>query len=261
MEQQIDLSDFLINYFETKQCTILSKNDGQIHIQLNEEMDREIMNRPFYWHYIKKMGREGEPQKLRLITDKEKSNEPGEWIHFGSPRLHQIMNKLIEKERYTRLFEKVQASENTPLYPWLVINIKISYQGARHRDEVFSVGLQLLHGHMALNMMDSLEEIALERSISDYCYTLSPMINPKSGFIRIQNLLLQHVQNQDNSWAAESIKQLETDKATLKHFYENELDHPKYLEELEALEKRFKPKVIFQVINGGIFYLTKAMMD
>lgn len=54
MEQQIDLSDFLVNYFETKQCTILSKNEGQIHIQLNEEMDRELMNRPFYWHYIKK---------------------------------------------------------------------------------------------------------------------------------------------------------------------------------------------------------------
>ncbi|WP_152656204.1 YqhG family protein [Oceanobacillus sp. CFH 90083] len=258
MEQHIDLSDFLTNYFETKQCTILSREQGQIHIQLTEEMDKELMNRPFYWHYIKKIGREGEPQTLRLITDKEKTNEPGEWIHFGSPRLHQIINKLIEKERYTRLFEQVRTSENTPLYPWLVVNIKISYLGVQHKDEIFSVGLQLLHGHMTSNMMDFLENMTLDRSISDYCYTLTPMITPKSGFLRIQNLLRQHVQNQDNAWAVTSIKQLETEKATLKHFYEDELDHPRYLEELEALEKRFKPRITFQVINGGIFYLTAS---
>ncbi|GAA0331298.1 YqhG family protein [Oceanobacillus sp. FSL W7-1293] len=261
MEQQIDLSDFLTSYFETKHCTILSKDEGQIHIQLTEEMDKELMNRPFYWHYIKKIGREGEPQALRLITDKEKASEPGEWIHFGSPRLHQIINKLTEKERYTRLFEEVRTSENTPLYPWLVVNIKISYRGVQHKDEIFSVGLQLLHGHMALNMMDYLDRIPLDRAISDYCYTLTPMINPKSGFLRIQNVLLQHVQNQDNAWAAASIQQLEAEKATLKHFYADELDHPRYVEELEALEKRFKPMITFQVINGGIFYLTASTMN
>ncbi len=261
MEQQIDLSDFLTNYFEAKQCTILSKDEGQIHIQLTEEMDKELMNRPFYWHYIKKIGREGEPQVLRLITDQEKASEPGEWIHFGSPRLHQIINKLREKERYTRLFEQIRTLENTPLYPWLVVNVKISYRGVQHKDEVFSIGLQLLHGHMTLNMMDFLEDMPLERSISDYCYTLTPMIHPKSGFLRTQNVLLQHVQKQDNAWAAASIKQLETEKVTLKHFYEGEMDHPRYLEELDALEKRFKPTISFQVINGGIFYLTHRQMD
>lgn len=263
MEQQIDLSQFLRNYFQTKQCTILSNEEGQMQIQLTEEMDRELMNRPFYWHYIKKIGREGEPQILRLITDKDKAQakEPGEWIHFGSPRLHQIMNKLTEKERYVKLFEAVHTSNNTPLYPWLVLNIKISYRGIQHKDEIFSVGLQLLHGNIALNMMEYLEELELERTISDYCYTLTPMIKLRSGFIRLQNLLLQHVKNQDNTWAEESIKHLEMEKTTLKHFYEKELDHPRYLEELKALEKRFKPEVIFQVINGGMFYLTQSSLN
>lgn len=250
-----------MNYFKTKQCEILSNKEGQIHVQLTEEMDRELMNRPFYWHYIKKIGREGEPLTLRLITDKEKTKEPGEWIHFGSPRLHQIMNKLTEKERYTKLFEVIHTTQNTPLYPWLVLNIKISYRGARHKDEIFSVGLQLLHGNMTLNMMEHLEELKLERTISDYCYTLTPMIKLQSGFNRIQNLLLQHVKNQDNTWANESIKQWESEKITLKHFYEEELDHPRYLEELEALEKRFKPEVIFQVINGGMFYLAQSALN
>lgn len=258
--EQINLADFLTHYFQSKQCSILSKENGQIHIQLTEEMDRELMNRPFYWHYIKKIGKQGEPMILRLITDKEKADGPGEWIHFGSPRLHQIMNKLSEQERFAKLFEVMETSRNTPLYPWLVLNMKISYQGMQQKDEIFSIGLQLLHGNMAVDMMKHLEQRSFEKTISDYCYTLTPIIKLKSGYQRIQNLLAEHVQKQNHSWAALSIKQWESEKITLKHFYEDDLEHPSYLEELKALEKRFQPRILFQVINGGVFYLADAKL-
>ncbi|WP_337020615.1 YqhG family protein, partial [Oceanobacillus massiliensis] len=63
-----DLNVFLCDYFTAKNCSIIENKDGILQIQLNEHMDRELMNRPFYWHYIKKMGREGDPMQLTLIT-------------------------------------------------------------------------------------------------------------------------------------------------------------------------------------------------
>src|SRR5699024_12295515 len=78
---------------------------GILSIQLSETMDRALMNRPFYWHYIKKMGQAGEPQTLTLITKQEKRHEKGEFIHFGSHRLQQILDYIKKNERYTTDFQ------------------------------------------------------------------------------------------------------------------------------------------------------------
>src|SRR5699024_7379217 len=89
-----DLNTFLYTYFTLHQCQVNTETDGLLHVQLTEEMDKVLMNRPFYWHYIKQMDRKGEPMCLTLITDTNKSDEQGEIIHFGSPRLQQIMNDI-----------------------------------------------------------------------------------------------------------------------------------------------------------------------
>lgn len=85
-----NLDHFLHDYFSAHHCTISSDNDGVLRVKLTEEMDRALMNRPFYWHYIKKMGHPGDPMTLTLITNHSKRDNKGEWIHFGSPRLQQI---------------------------------------------------------------------------------------------------------------------------------------------------------------------------
>src|SRR5699024_5747615 len=120
--------------------------------------------------------RKGEPMHLTLITDTEKMDEEGEVIHFGSPRLQQIMEDLKSSERFTKLFEQVDTSQRTPLYPWFVVNMKVSYQGKQKKDEMFSIGLHLINGTMQLEMMDTLKAHKLQPEISDYCYTISPII-------------------------------------------------------------------------------------
>ena len=120
-----NLHDFLQTYFLSHQCDIINSQDGMLTVQLNQQMDQALMNRPFYWHYVKSSGNIGEPAQLTFITNPDKRDQSGEWIHFGSPRLQQIFSHLNKTSKNIKLFQKVETNKNTALYPWLLINIKI----------------------------------------------------------------------------------------------------------------------------------------
>ncbi|MFC4022807.1 YqhG family protein [Oceanobacillus longus] len=250
-----NLNSFLCDYFSAKNCGIIHNNEGVLKIQLNEQMDRELMNRPFYWHYIKKIGRDGDPMQLTMITNPKKRDVPGEWIHFGSPRLQQIMNNLKCNERFTKLFQKVNTTNKVPLYPWLVTNIKVSYQGQHKKDEVFSIGLHLVNGRMKLDMMTELGELELQTKISDFCFTISPIIKLRSGYLRIEDVITNYIYNQEHQWAKKSLEILDEEIRTLKHFYEGETETEQMKKEMDELTKRYDPKITISMINGGIFYL------
>ncbi|WP_163969986.1 YqhG family protein [Oceanobacillus halotolerans] len=260
-----DLKQFLETYFTAHHCTINEKEDGVFTVQLTEELDRALMNRPFYWHYVKKMGRPGQPMELTFITNPEKREQKGEWIHFGSPRLQQIMNHLKNNECFTQLFQKVETTERTALFPWLVLNVKISYKGKQKKDEIISIGLHLVNGTMKLEMMDILRDLPLQNTISNFCYTISPIIKVRSGFYRVEAVLEDYLQNQDQEWADESQKKLDEEVDLLKHFYvdRTDLEDPEdqMKREIDDIKKRYEPTVTMQVINGGIFYLADNTMN
>ncbi|MFC4558795.1 YqhG family protein [Virgibacillus kekensis] len=254
-----NLNEFLESYFTAHNCDIIENNEGVLKIQLNEKMDRALMNRPFYWHYVKSMGNPGQPMQLTLITAPEKRDGKNEWIHFGSPRLQQILGHLRNHEKFTRLFEQVVANHNVPLFPWLVTNVKISYQGKQKRDEIISIGLHLVNGSMRIEMMDRLKEKSLQLAISDYCYTISPIIKLKSGFKRIEGVLDSYINNQSHDWAEESLKTMEEELKLVQHFYSGKEEDEEFKDdlrkEIEEVKMRYTPRITFEVINGGIFYL------
>lgn len=253
-----NLNQFLVDYFSANQCDIIQNNKGVLQVQLTEEMDKTLMNRPFYWHYVKNIGMKGEPMQLTLITNPNKKNEQGEWIHFGSPRLQQIFQHLKKNARYIQLFQQIQTNKNTPLYPWLLINIKISYKGTLTKEELFSIGLQLINGEMQTNMMENVKEMSLGRTISDYCYTISPLITLSSGFKRIEKAIDQYITDQQHLWAEKSIRHLHEEIQMVKQFFREEDDQTLLEKEIEALKKRYEPRIIYEVINGGIVYLKET---
>ncbi|WP_339228108.1 YqhG family protein [Oceanobacillus sp. FSL K6-2867] len=255
-----NLNEFLTDYFSAKDCDIISNQDGVLQVQLNEQMDRELMNRPFYWHYIKKIGRTGDPMQLTLITNPKKRDTQGEWIHFGSPRLQQIMNHLKEKEKFTKLFQSMDVTEKTPLHPWLVVNFKISYQGQHKKDEIISIGLHLVNGMMKLDMMNLLSKFSLQTTISDYCFTLSPIIKIKSGYLRLEAVLSNYIEEQEHTWAEKSAERLQEEIQTLKHFYQDNTDNEQMKKEQDELMKRYQPKITMNIINGGIVYLQQQAL-
>lgn len=252
-----DLNHFLSAFFTMKSCEILHNTDGILTIQLTEEMDKALMNRPFYWHYIRNTQEGGTPMQLTLITNPDRRDEKGEWIHFGSPRLQQIMNYLKMQEMHTKLFETVHADTNTPLYPWLLTNIKINYKGKQKKEEIFSIGLQLVNGTMLTNMMEKLEERKLSLTISDYCYQISPMIKLESGFSRIEKVIENYLTAQKHDWANLSIEAMQEEINMAEHFYTiKDIEHENALEkEISEIKERYEPEINIQVINGGMIYL------
>lgn len=255
-----DLNNFLKSFFTAHHCSLLLDQDGVLTIQLTEEMDRALMNRPFYWHYMKKMGHSGEPMQLTLITNPNKRDDEGEWIHFGSPRLQQIIGYLQQQEKYTKLFQIVNPTVNTALYPWLVTNIKVSYRGKYKRDELFSIGLNLINGTMKSDMMKILDSIPLHTTISDFCYTLSPLVKLKSGYRRIEAVVDQYIENQNHEWASEALEELQTEIELLKYFYTSDNDNEQMEKEIKEINERYQPRITYQVINGGLFYLTSEIV-
>lgn len=250
-----NLNQFLVDYFSAHECPVIQNDDGVLKVQLTEEMDKTLMNRPFYWHYVKSTGMKGEPKKVTFITNPNRKEEQGEWIHFGAPRLQQIFQQLKNNARYIQLFQQIQTIKNTPLYPWLVINIKISYKGTLTKEELFSFGLQLINGQMKTNMMENLKEISLGRTISDYCYTISPLITISSGFKRIETIIDQYITDQQHIWAEKSMERLHEEIQMVKQFFREEDDHALLDKEIDALKRRYEPRITTKVINGGVVYL------
>jgi hypothetical protein len=261
--QQQEIHNFLVKYFTANQCEILENTGSYLTVQLTIELDKELMNRPFYWHYLEKTGGVPNPMKLTLITDQKKTPDDikGEVIHFGSPRLHQIFNSTKNLAGYIRLYEDHQATmgQQVPLRPWLGMNVKISYQCDRKRDVFRSIGLQLINGQIIENFHDELIRLQLARKIPDYSFTLSPLIMPNSGVTRIQNMIRSNILEEDHSWANEARERWSKDLRLLEHFYEEvEEKGESYENEKRALQEQYEPKVQISIINGGIFYLSET---
>ncbi|WP_338470232.1 YqhG family protein [Niallia sp. XMNu-256] len=259
--QQQEIHNLLERYFLANDCEILTNKPGYMDIQLTIDLDKELMNRPFYWHYLEKTGGVPNPMKLSLITDPNEAPEgiKGENIHFGSPRLHQIFESTKKLAGYIRLYEKsASVQKQTPLKPWIGLNLKVSYQCDRKKDVFHSIGLNLINGQFVENFHDNLLQLELTPKIPDYSFTLSPLIMPKSGLRRIENYLTTKIHQEDHSWAEEAKKRWQKDLNLLEHFYkDSEEIGESYEIEKQALRDQYEPKIIISIINGGLFYLIK----
>ncbi|WP_408006736.1 YqhG family protein [Pseudalkalibacillus sp. A8] len=256
---QKDIHNFLDRYFTANECEMLERENHLLHVQLTIELDKLLMNRPFYWHYQELTGAEPNPLKLKLRTEQSEEDKDGEFIHFGSPRLHQIFQSTRQLGSYIRLFENVQQNENAyvPLVPWIGLNIKVSYHCDRKKDFLHSIGLNLINGMMVSEFQGLLESKALTPKIPDYCYTMSSLIKPVSGIKRIEHYIEQVIQDDDPQWSIDARKRWQEDEELLDHFYQDIEELPEsYHLEKQALKDLYEPKVVVQIINGGMFYLS-----
>ncbi|WP_054859297.1 YqhG family protein [Gracilibacillus sp. JCM 18860] len=253
-----NLHQFLYDFFTIQDCAIREETEHTLEVQLTRELDQALMNRPFYWHYMDKMGQQGVPMSLSLNTSPEKLDDQKEWIHFGSPRLQQIFSYIQDKARITLLYEQTDGEMKTSLLPWLVVNVKMEYFGKQKKDHIQSIGLQLINGTMLTNMMLKLDSLPLQRVMSDYSYTISPLIKPSSGFYRIFQYFEEKLSNEDMYWASDAQKALEDERKLLEHFFSKNDDlSDLYEQELYRVKERLEPKISLKVINAGLFYLSE----
>ena len=256
--KQEAIHDYLYTYFSAGGCDIIENRQGFLKVKLTVELDKLLMNRPFYWHYVEKLGHTPETQTLTLKTNP--NEEDGEFVHFGSPRLHQIFASARELSPSIRLYEQQHSqSGQTALYPWIGLNVKVSYCSDWKRDYILSLGLNLVNGMIVKSFQESIEKLELTPKIPDYCYTLSPMIKPLSGLKRLEKIIESIIKEDDHSWAQDAHERWEADLQLLTQFYEDyegEEDLTEmYKIEKQALQEQYEPKIKVTIINGGLFYL------
>ena len=264
--QQHEIHNYLHRFFTANQCEIGTVTNALLDIQLTVEMDKLLMNRPFYWHYLEKTGGVPNPMRITFITDPQRAPEDikGEAVHYGSPRLHQVFRAAQELGAYIRLYEGVHASGNgnVPLHPWLGVNLKVSYQCDRKRETLYSLGLHLITGMMVNNFHETLQTIPLTPKIPDFCFTLTPMIKPKSGLVRIEEAVKSLISREDHTWAEEARLRWAHDLQLLDQFYTDMEEVPdNYETEKQALQEQYEPKIVLEIINGGLFYLTPNRIE
>ncbi|WP_160848352.1 YqhG family protein [Pontibacillus yanchengensis] len=272
--KQAELHNFLQRYFLANQCEILDNQQGVMTVQLTDELDETLMNRPFYWNYVKRVGGKGIPMKVTFITNPDKKEEKGEWIHFGSPRLHQIFNTLKDKGKVTKQYEKIDGlTHQTALTPWLNINLSIHYQGTHKRNEILSVGIHLITGAIVPEFLEKVNNVQLTPIIPDYCFTLTPIIRVSSALKRIEKYTENQISSHEDSWIDASHKKLQDEKELLDYFYSKQIEvhsemseeelegvnaaKERYQSELAKLAERFEPKVSLEIINSGMFYFVQ----
>lgn len=261
---QKEIHQFLESFFAGNECSIIEKGDGYLTVQLTVDMDKELMNRPFYWTYLEKTGGTPNPMQLTFITDSNKVTQDlkGETIHFGAPRLHQLFRTAKKLASYIRLYEipyHALSNRQIPLHPWLMLNIKISYRCDRKRDVLRSLGLNLINGMLIDDFYKKTEVLNITPKIPDYCFTVSPLIKPQSGIKRIETYVTQEIQASEHQWAEEAIARWNEDLKLLDHFYEDHDEKPETYEiEKNALQEQYEPIVNIEIINGGIYYLAKS---
>jgi hypothetical protein len=260
--EQHNIHNYLEKYFQLNRCDMLENDGKSLHVRLSVELDKRLMNRPFYWQYVETTGADAQPMELKIVTEQtENDKKEGEFIHFGSPRLHQIFQSTKELGGFIRLYEDIgdMHGRSIALEPWLGLNMKVSYQCDRKKDMLVSPGLHLISGKVVNDFDDHLAATSMTPKIPNFCFTISPLIKLQSGIKRIERMVENAIQNDDHSWADEARERWEQDLDLLDRFYENEQEKPEsYYSEKEALRQQYEPKIKVEIINGGLFYLTKG---
>lgn len=256
MMQIENLHDFLVDYFTASQCQVEVINDT-ISIQLTEEMDERLMNRPFYWHYIRKLNQTGQPLQLKITTNHSSATKEIDYIYYTTDRFQKIAEDTIIKGRYCKLYENIRPTKQTPLYPWLVINIKQTYLGKKQAEQLLSLGINLINGTIIDQAIFMLKTKQFNNTVPDLCYLITPIIKPTNGYDRIENYLINQLQRQAHEWASDSYRSLTEEIKLLNYFKERNpnMDEDHYEKEKENLQAIYQPKIKLEVINGGLFYL------
>lgn len=253
------IHNYLHQFFEENDCTILSNHAHYLIVQLTEKMDKKIMNRPFYWQYIESTGGEAIPAQLTLITNKNELNQKitGEVIHFGSPRLTQLFNVIQESGSVVCMYEQSEGQQETILTPWLVVNYKVSYYSHRTKEAIHSLGMNLMTGEVFKQFQEGLFEKKLQATVPKNTFSLPYTIKPMTAIERLDAIIEDYILQDDHTWVAKAKEKWAKERLVLEYFYEGvEVKPARYETEQEALKRQYEAKIKIEVINGGLFYLS-----
>lgn len=254
-----EIHTYLHRFFKENNCEVLHGNEHYLTVQLTIDMDKRIMNRPFYWRYIESVNETPNPAQLTLITDMEQVQHgmKGEVIHLGSPRLHQLFRVTKEMGQFVKMYERlVEVNKQMVLTPWVGVNYKVSFISHQTKEMLYSLGINLMTGAVVKDFQEAISLRDMTERQSEHVFHLPYIITPVRALDRLDAVITQVIENEDLTWIDEAEKRWKKDLAVLDYFYEEQEQKPEsYENEKRAMEERFKPRMTVDIVNGGLFYL------
>ncbi|WP_146548451.1 YqhG family protein [Rummeliibacillus suwonensis] len=250
---------YLKDFFQETDCQVIEEGEQYLTVQLTIDMDKRIMNRPFYWKYIESTNGVPSPSQLTLISDQNnlKDDVKGEVIHFGSYRLNQLFEVTKELGAYVQMFERLSIYDDPSiLTPYLGVNYKVSYFSDKTKETLYSLGINLMTGKIIEDFHDIVTQIDLVSDVPQKAIPLQYIIKPVRAINRLDAVIQHTIQLDDHTWIEEAKKRWKRDQRVLEYFYQDTEEKPDCYEiEAKALEERYNAKVKMEIINGGLFYL------
>ncbi|PUB11966.1 YqhG family protein [Paenisporosarcina sp. OV554] len=251
---------YLEKFFTENNCDIIIGNDHYMTVQLTIDMDKKIMNRPFYWKYLENIDGVPNPAKLTFITDQNQLEEEikGEVVHFGSPRLNQLFQTTKKLGSYVQMYERVLDNPKTKtiLTPWLGVNYKVSYYSDQTKEMFHSLGINLITGNMIDSFQEWISGVDLDSTMSKDAFNITYIIKPLRALERLDGAIENIIQRDDHTWADEAKMRWKKDREVLEYFYEGVENKPEcYDMEKEAMDQQYEARIKIEIINGGLFYL------
>lgn len=251
---------FLRSFFNACECRTLAESDDALTVQLTEEADRALMNRPFYWHYKDKLGQPGDPLAVTFFT-KDPSRplkHQEEYITFGSPRFHQFLLYAQKRASFIKMYEASSSSKPIQLDPWLFVHFHLSYEANGKKEKLVPLALHLISGTFSNSFSEKLASLSMSHTIAPYHYVLSPLITPTSGLNRMKKRLWQDILQEEHDWAKNALEKQKKELVLLESFFEqNEENNALFEREKAAIMRRFEPVIRISVLNGGLFYIAR----
>jgi hypothetical protein len=251
---------YLQKFFTENNCDIIKGNNHYMTVQLTIDMDKKIMNRPFYWRYLENTDGVPNPAQLTFITDQNKLDEDikGEVVHFGSPRLNQLFQTTKELGAYVQMYEKVldNLKTKTILTPWLGVNYKVSYYSDQTKEMFYSLGINLITGNMIDGFQEWISGVDLDSAMSEDAFKITYIIKPLRALERLDAAIESIIQKDNHTWADEAKIRWKKDREVLEYFYKDVENKPECYEmEKTAMDQQYEARIKVEIVNGGLFYL------
>lgn len=274
--EQNEIKEYVESFFSLRECKILENNEYDLVVEINEDTDKDLGYRPFYWSYVENAKIKPEPLVKRYIFDPSQAQNSisDEYLLFGSQRLRQIFMATKKRGQYIRLYEQFQPLHHTTaLTPWIMLNYKIEFICDVKREELLSYGFNLITGEIQNNFYENILLLSLTPKLPNYLFTPSPIYSIQTAINHVENQIKLYLQKQDEAWAKSAWYKHDLEKEQTIQFYQENLskyvqknkfaDQTKALKEwedekskrLQELEWQYQPRIEVSPICLGILYL------
>ncbi|MDR6224707.1 YqhG family protein [Desmospora profundinema] len=262
-----EVKAFTERYLEIYGCTLVERGEHYLQTRLSEEVDKDLVHRPFYWMYVEKMGLEPQASTLSFTFHADQAPEgmQSELLSFGSPRFSAILRSAREKGRFVRLYEESGTSarlwgQSRPYEPWLGVHFLVSFICDRKRDEIRDLGIDLRTGEIREGFHQDCLQKKWNQKLPAQRHILPHRLTLPEAAGELEYYLQGWIERQDAAWFREAKERLNQELKQIHAYYPEEWKmsdelHREKKQRLRETVWQYHPRVEVEVVGAGLFHL------